>query len=347
MLLNDIRVIDLSQYIPGPYLTRMLADLGADVIKIEPPAGDPMRYFSSDKNEHLSAPYRYLNHGKKIVRLDLKTERGILKLKDLIAGADILIDGFRPGVMKRLGFEQQVLKSLNPRLIYCALTGYGHTGPYSQKAGHDLGYCAAAGLLSTHSKSRQPQIVYPPLADHVAPIQACNTILAALYAREKSGQGRFIDASLYEPLLSWHYLVKSEYISQVLGGDAAYYNIYQTADQKFVTLSALEKKFWQNFCEAVGRPEWINRHDEALPQTNLITELKLLFQNQNQAYWNELLADVDCCYEPVPEMDQILNHPQTCVRKTVDHYPNLVNDERLATTSDLLEFNDIENLTWS
>ncbi len=345
MLLKDIRVIDLSQYIPGPYLTRMLADLGAEVIKIEPPNGDPMRYFNERKT-NPSKPYCWLNRGKKISRLDLKTEQGLEKLTELITQADVLIDGFRPGVLDRFGFDRLALKSINQRLIYCTLTGYGQTGPYSQKAGHDLGYCTVAGLLSTHGKNKQPQIVYPPLADHLAPIQACNTVLAALYAREKSGLGCFIDASLYEPVLSWHYLVQSEHISQILSGDAAYYNVYQTADDQFVTLSALEKKFWQNFCEAIGKPDWTDRHEDALPQENLIKKLELLFQGQNQAYWNELLSCVDCCYEPVPDINQVVNHPQTQFRKTVDHYPNLVNDERLVTTSELIEV-DLENLSWS
>ncbi len=346
MLLTDIRIIDLSQYIPGPYLTRMLADLGAQVIKIEPPAGDPMRNFSSNKTQEISPAYRYLNQGKKIVRLNLKHEQGIKKLKDLLIDADILIDGFRPGALKRLGLTIEELTKLNPKLIYCALTGFGQTGPYSQKAGHDLGYCAVAGLLSSAKSTHTPMITYPPLADHVGALQASNSILAALYNRTRTGEGAFIDASLYEPVLSWNYLVQSEHISQVLGGDAAYYNIYQTADGKFITLSALEEKFWQNFCLAVNKKDWIDRHADKIPQQQLVTEVSELFASQDQLYWNELLKDVDCCYEPIVEIENINSHSQTQFRKTHDHYPNLINDQLLSSDKGLNEMTNIEDLAW-
>ncbi len=345
MLLKGVRVIDLSQYIPGPYLTRILADLGADVIKIEPPFGDPMRYFGSD-NSSLSESYCWLNRGKKVSILDLKTDEGSQKLNELIVRADILIDGFRPGVMPRLGFDQEQLKTLNSRLIYCALTGYGQTGPNAQSAGHDLGYCSMAGVLSSYD-NKKPIIFYPPLADHVGAIQASNSILAALYAREKSGQGCFIDASLYEPLLNWNYLVKSDYISQVLGGEVAYYNVYQTADGRFITLSALEKKFWKIFCEMVDKPNWVDRHSDSMPQTGLVAELSDLFKTNTQSYWNELFANADCCYEPVPVMDEITQHLQTRSRNVIGHYPNLIDDQRLTAKSELMEITELKDLNWN
>ena len=345
MLLNQVRVLDLSQYIPGPYLTRNLADLGAQVIKVEPPGGDPMRQFSADENT-LSPVYSWLNRGKKIVRLDLKSKSGILKLKQLLSGADILIDGFRPGVLNRLGFSREKIQMLNPKLIYCALTGFGQTGPYSQHAGHDLGYCAVAGMLSTTKKNKAPNLVYPPLADHVGSLQASNTILAALYSREKSGKGVFIDASLYEPVLSWNYLTQSDHIAQVLGGDAAYYNVYQTADDRYISLSALEEKFWNNFCQAIGKEVWQARHSDPLPQDSLIREVVQLFKSRNLSDWNACLSSVDCCYEPITEVEEITAHPQTQYRKTVDHYPNLVNDQLLSSTRHLDEIVDVENLAW-
>ena len=346
MLLDGIRVIDLSQYIPGPYLSRMLADLGAEVIKVEPPSGDPIRFFSNDKNDEISPAYRYLNHGKKIARLDLKRQQGVLKLKDLLVDADILIDGFRPGVLARLGLENNVLKQINSKLIHCAITGFGQAGPYSQQAGHDLGYCAAAGVLSTHRASQLQQITYPPLADHVGALQASNSILAALFSRTKTGKGAFIDASLYEPVLSWNYLVQSEYISQVLGGDAAYYNVYQTADGKFVTLSALEQKFWHNFCLAVTKPQWVDRHSDELPQQELKIDVSEVFEAQDQQYWNELLKDIDCCYEPIPNIEDITSHPQTQFRKTDNHYPNIIDDQLLSSDKNINEITDTEQLVW-
>lgn len=314
MLLKDIRVIDLSQYIPGPYLTRMLADLGAEVIKIEPPAGDPMRYFSADSGNEVSGQYRALNHGKKIVRLDLKKDQGVNKLKKLLVKADVLIDGFRPGAMDRLGLNRRVISRINPKLIHCALTGFGQSGPLAQKAGHDLGYCAVAGILGSHDKLKRPQITFPPLADHVGALQAGNSILAALFSRTQTGKGAFIDASLYEPVLAWQYLVQSEHINHVLGGDAAYYNVYQTRDGKYITLSALEKKFWELFCETVNKPKWINRHDDDFPQLKLKSELEEFFNSKTQVELNEILDHVDCCYQSIPEIENVADHPQTISR---------------------------------
>lgn len=346
MLLNGIRVIDLSQYIPGPYLSRMLADLGADVIKVEPPAGDPMRYFTSENNKEILPAYRYLNHGKKIIRLNLKSQQGILKFKELLVDADILIDGFRPEALARLGLAKEELKQINPKLIHCALTGFGQAGPYSQRAGHDLGYGAVAGLLSKHNTTQLPQITYPPLADHVGALQASNSILAALFSRTRTGKGAFIDASLYEPILSWNYLTQSKHISQVLGGDAAYYNVYQAADGKFVTLAALELKFWRNFCLAVTKLEWVDRHGDEFPQQKLQIEVSVLFQSQDQRYWNELLKDIDCCYEPIPDVEDVISHPQTQFRKTADHYPNIIDDQLLSSYKNLNEITNIDGLAW-
>jgi len=346
MLLAGIRIIDLSQYIPGPYLTRMLADLGAQVIKVEPPAGDPMRHFSNHHTKTLSPVYEFLNRGKTIIRLDLKSEQGISKIKNLLVDADVLIDGFRPGVLDRLGLSRERLEALNPKLIHCALTGFGQSGPYSQKAGHDLGYCAAAGILSTAVSNRLPKITYPPLADHVGALQASNSILAALLNRTKTGAGVFIDASLYEPVLNWNYLVQSEHISHVLGGDAAYYNVYQTADKKFITLSALEIKFWQNFCLAVNKDDWVQRHTDQYPQEQLIIDVSKLFKTLSQDDWNRLLSDVDCCYEPIPDVANIKSHSQSQFRKTMDHYPNLINDQLLSSDKSLNEITEIEHLSW-
>ena len=346
MLLNNIRVIDLSQYIPGPYISRMLADLGAQVIKIEPPAGDPMRYFSSDTAISISDQYRTLNHGKKIVRLDLKKDEAMVKFKDLLAKADVLIDGFRPGALDRLGLNRDVITRINSNLIHCALTGFGQTGPLALKAGHDLGYCAVAGILGTGNKLKPPAITYPPLADHVGGLQASNSILAALYSRTQTGKGAFIDASLYEPILAWQYLVQSEHIAQVLGGDAAYYNVYQTRDQQYITLSALETKFWELFCVTVNKSQWIHRHSDDFPQSRLKEELAEFFNDRTQLQHNEMFADVDCCYEPIPEMDDIDTHPQTLSRGVINHYPNIIDSQRLASSDKLNEISEFENIDW-
>ena len=346
MLLANVRVLDLSQYIPGPYITRMLADLGAQVIKVEPPAGDPMRHFGAESQDAVSNVYRALNQGKKIIRLNLKDDCEALVFKELLSKADVLIDGFRPAALDRLGFDRQTINRLNNTLIHCALSGFGQSGPLALKAGHDLGYCAVAGMLGSHNRKELPLISYPPLADHVGGLQACNSILAALYARTQTGQGCFIDASLYEPVLAWQYIAQSERISQILGGGAAYYNVYQTSDEKFITLSALEEKFWFAFCEAVGKPHWIVRHSDALPQIKLKSELDQFFNTHAFSQVSTLLTDVDCCFEPVSQMNNVYDHPQTVSRGVIHHYPNIIDGQTLSSKRELNEITEIENICW-
>ena len=346
MLLADVRVLDLSQYIPGPYLTRMLADLGAQVIKIEPPTGDPMRHFGAESQATESTVYRALNQGKKIIRLNLKDETDAHKFKNLLINADVLIDGFRPGVLDRLGFDRQSIAEVNKNLVHCALTGFGQSGPLAQKAGHDLGYCAVAGLLSSHDKQASPVISYPPVADHVGGLQACNSILAALYFRSQSGEGSYIDASLYEPVLAWQYVAQSEPIRQVLGGGAAYYNVYRTIDAKHITLAALEYKFWTAFCDAVSQTQWIERHGDELPQINLKRELDQFFSAKTLAQVSDLLADVDCCFEVIPDLDKVSEHSHTISRRVINHYPNRINNQQWASDRALNEITAIEDIRW-
>ena len=335
--LNGYRVLDLSQYIPGPFATRMLSDLGADVIKVEPPRGDPMRNFMLSDDSTPSALYRHLNRGKRITRLDLKTDAGKAALSRLIKDADVLLESFRPGVMERLGFDKARLEQLNPQLVHCALSGFGQNGPYRDHAGHDLTYCAAAGALSGSGTRQQPTMTFPPLADHAGAMQAVNAIQSALLGRARTGRGAFIDISLFESALAWQYLGLSEAEAErehdreqlLLNGGAACYNIYQTSDNQFFALAPLEAKFWRAFCEAMEHPAWISRQLEAMPQTALINELRALFLSQPLEYWSELLSDVDCCFEAIPPLHQVTSHPQVVARQLIHDwqpaYPAWIN----------------------
>ena len=326
--LSRYKILDLSQYIPGPFATRQLADLGADVIKVEPPAGDPMRHFMSDASDcdtsssDYSPIYQHLNRGKRIVKIDLKQDSGKQTLSKLIKNADVLLESFRPGVMSRLGFDREALNKLNPTLIHCALSGFGQNGPYEQKAGHDLTYCAVSGALSNSGTSERPVMSFPPVADHAGAMQACNTILAALLSRTHTNQGAFIDISLYESALAWQYLNFYESNPQretlLLNGGAACYNIYQTADGRFIALAPIEKKFWMTFCEAVSKPEWIDRQSDSLPQTALIQSVSDLFKTESLSYWDSVFENVDCCYEPILLADEVAKHPQVISRGNLD-----------------------------
>lgn len=330
--LKGYRVLDLSQYIPGPYATRQLADMGADVIKVEPPSGDPMRHFMFSPNEDTpySPIYQHLNRGKRIVKINLKQESGKQALSTLIEEADVLLESFRPGVMAKLGFDRDTLNKLNPKLIHCALSGFGQNGPYEQKAGHDLTYCAVSGALSNSGTNERPVMSFPPVADHAGAMQASNTILAALLSRTRTHRGAFLDISLYESVLAWQYLNfyesslggthknKSQRETLLLNGGAACYNIYQTKDMRFIALAPLEPKFWVVFCEAVSKPEWIERQSDALPQTSLIQEVSDLFAEKTLAHWSYLFKDVDCCYEPILLTDEVTTHPQVIARNALN-----------------------------
>lgn len=358
-LLSGYRVLDMSQYIPGPYAARSLADLGAEVIKIEPPSGDPMRGFMCQQREGGVSPlYRHLNRGKTVASLDLKEVADRQKLARLLRGADVLLESYRPGVMARLGFDRDRLKALNPRLVHCALSGFGQSGPYCDRAGHDLTYCAAAGALSASGTAERPVMTFPPMADHAGAMQAVNMILAALLGRERSGRGVFLDISLTESILNWQYVGllqppdsgNTQREQLLLNGGAACYNIYATADRKFVALAALENKFWKAFCLRVEHPEWIARQDEPLPQKTLIAELISLFAGHTQQQWQAILAESDCCFEPIPECNESVNHPQftarACLNGAAPGYPGWINEAPVETASDYVELSAEETPLW-
>ncbi len=317
--LAGVKVLDLSQYLPGPFATQILADLGADVVKVEPPAGDPMRRFIAVDPDGISPFYKQVNAGKSIIRLNLKTRTDKEVFERLVKGADILLESFRPGVMERLGFDSKRLKMLNPGLVHCALSGFGQTGPYRLRGGHDLSYMALTGGLSATGTEKEPVIIFPPLADHAGAQQAVIMILAALLRRGISGKGSHIDVSLFETALSWQSIGfgmagrDPQNIARAHGlltGGAAYYHIYRTSDDRFMAFAAIEEKFWLSFCQAVERPDWIERQREPLPQSALISELQSLFASRNFREWSELAADVDCCLEPVLEFGEVKEHPQ-------------------------------------
>ncbi len=334
-LLEDVRVIDLSQYIPGPFATRQLADLGAEVIKVEPPGGDPMRRFMHREDGTPSPVYRHLNRGKRVAEIDLKSDAGREALSALIEDADILLESYRPGVLARLGFDRERLDRLNPRLIHCALSAYGQTGPLAQRAGHDINYCALSSQSIVSGTAERPVIGYPPIADHVAAMQASIAMLAALHARGSRGIGTYIDISLTESILSWQYLPMladaGERAASILNGGAACYNLYRCADGEFVCLGAIETGFWKKFCVAVEQPDWIERQYESMPQRELIAEVALLFSQHPRAYWSNLLEPVDCCFEVLSIAGDLARHPQFESRHALNDagptYPAWINHQ--------------------
>ncbi len=324
-LLSGIRVLDLSQWIPGPCTAQTLADLGAQVLKIEPPGGDPMRKFDPPDEDGLCAAYKLVNAGKRIVTLDLKADAGREQARTLLAAADVLVESFRPGTLDRLGLSADVRAQVNPRLIHVGLSGWGQTGPYRLRAGHDLTYMAVAGAIGLTGTTDEPAMPCPPMSDHASALLATMAVTAALFSRERTGRGASLDVSMMETMLGWQSLglthtARGQPTARgmtMLTGGAAWYRSYATADGRFVALAAIEPKFWQQFCTAVDRPDWLDRQNDPLPQTALIHEIATLFADHTLSHWLELLGPVDCCVEAVLDLAELSDHPQIAARGQV------------------------------
>ena len=322
-MLQGIRVLDLSQFIPGPYTTMLLADLGADVVKVEPPHGDPQIADGPLDGDGISLWYRIVNRNKRIVTLDLKSAEGRAVLDRLIGAADVLLESYRPGVLARLGYDTARLEELNCRLIHCALSGWGQTGPYRLRVGHDNNYQAAAGVLDVSGTLDQPVAANPPVADFAGALNAFGLIAAALFRRERTGRGAFIDIGLSDAALA---LLGPDVAALAqpgfdtrrgrgpYAGAWACYNTYRCACGGHVTIGALETRFWANFCETVGRPDWITHHNDPRPQTTLIAEVAALIATRSRAEWIADLASIDACFHEVLVLGELTENPQVVAR---------------------------------
>jgi len=352
--LENVRVIDLSQYIPGPFATRQLADLGAEVIKIEPPTGDPMRFFMHADADELSPIYRHLNRGKRVCKLDLKSAGDKQLLRQLIQDADILLESFRPGALARLGFDRKELDRINPGLIHCALSGFGQNGPDALRSGHDINYNALSSQSIVSGSAQRPVIGYPPIADHAAAMQASVAMLAALHARRQNPGSIYLDISITESITSWQYLpilTKADTrAASILNGGAACYNIYQCADEGFISLGAIETGFWKNFCDALQKPQWISQQYASMPQQALIAEVAEHIARRPLDYWHQLLDSVDCCYAPLLTPGQLCANPQVQARESLSefgpNYPAWINDTVVEIDESIVEIEDPQSLNW-
>ncbi len=326
--LSGVRVLDLSQFLPGPFAAQMLADMGADVLKVEPPKGDPMRDINPISNARGPAPFHALiNAGKRIVNIDLKTEAGRTAFERLVEKAQVLIESYRPDVMERLGFGRARLAEINPRLVHCALSGYGQNGPQRLYAGHDINYLAMTGALLATGPEAKPMQPFPPQVDYGAAQQAVIAVLGGLLG----GKGCFLDVAMADALVAWQASSLAEEALaaaegregarrgvDLLNGGAACYQVYETADGGYISLGAVEEVFWRNFCAAVGREDWTERQLDAMPQKALIDEVAEMVKGRERRHWDALLGPVDCCYHPVLAYDEVAEWPQVAARKIID-----------------------------
>jgi crotonobetainyl-CoA:carnitine CoA-transferase CaiB-like acyl-CoA transferase len=313
-----MRVVDMGQYIPGPFATLLLIDLGAEVVKVEPPGGDPMRVFGPLDPDGISPLYKVLNAGKTVVTADLKSEAGKDQLTRLIRKSHILVESFRPGVLDRLGFGTAALDAINKTLTHVMLSGFGQTGPWRLKAGHDLTYLALTGSLAMQGTEESPVMPFPPAADHAGALMAVIAVLSGLLRRLRTGQGAHLDVSLHESALALNGLglalgardAETGRCRDLLNGGAAYYGIYRTKDGGFLAFAPIEFKFWAAFCEAVRRPDLLHRQADPLPQVALKAELESLFSTKTRDEWGVALAAADCCVEPVLDPREVPDLPQ-------------------------------------
>ncbi len=315
--LDGLVALDLTRLLPGAAATQMLAQFGAEVIKVEEPGGDYARSMPPFVDGE-GAVFRATNRGKRSVVLDLKTRPGVEAFRDLVRGADVLIESFRPGVLRRLGLDYEALRPLNPRLIYASLTGYGQSGPRSAAAGHDVNYLAAAGLLTP------PSIPPGQIADLAGgAMQAVIGILLALQAREKTGEGQHVDVAMTDGIAWLMTLPAAVYAATgagatVLTGGCACYRLYQAADGRWLAVGALEPKFWRVVCERLGRPDLAQEQFvEGARRKQIIEEVAEIFAGRASGEWLERFADCDCCVTLVHELEEILSDPQLRQRGTV------------------------------
>jgi len=316
-----MRVLDLSRLFPGPYCSRILADFDFEVIKVElPGGGDWSRYVPPlDPESGEGLLFRALNRGKKSLTLDLKSGEGQAVFLRLVETADVLLESFRPGVMERLGLGYETLAAANPQLVYCSLSGYGPTGPYRDRAGHDLNYQGLAGLIHlTGRRDGPPAMLGAPVADLSGALWAAVGILLALLARQQTGRGQRVDSSLLGGALACMTLPLTRHLggqpmqrgASDLNGGLVCYNLYQTADGGYVTLSTLEPEFWAVFCAATGREDLLgSQFAPAIPGEPAYDELCTLFRTRTREEWVQALAGVDACCEPVYDVGEALDSP--------------------------------------
>jgi alpha-methylacyl-CoA racemase len=319
--LQGVRVLDLSRLLPGGFCSLLLADFGADVVKVEDTGmGDYVRwsppYYEGADDSAKGALFLALNRNKRSVRIDLKTEGGREVLLRLAKDADVLLESFRPGVLDRLGVGYETLREANPGLVICAITGYGQDGPLRDRSGHDMNYLGLVGLLGLTGEAEGPPI---QAAGQIADIgggalMAAFGILAALRHRDASGEGQVVDVSMADGALSWLAMVAARHFADgsvpqrgglELAGSLVCYRPYQCADG-WVTLGALEPKFWQAWCRGVGREDLIPKQFEQ-PDSAAHVEVQSIFMGRTREQWEAFAGEHDCCLEPVLALDEALD----------------------------------------
>ena len=329
--LSSLKVLDFSTLLPGPFASLLLADMGAEVLRIESPTRVDLTRVLPPHVDGVSASHAYLNRNKRCISLDLKQPAAVEVVKKLVAEYDIVLEQFRPGVMDKLGVGYEALKAINPKLIYVSITGYGQTGPYKDRAGHDINYLALSGLASHTGRADSGPL---PLGMQVADIaggslHGVGGLLAAVVQRQAAGVGQAVDISMTDCAFSLNAMAGAAYLAageepgmegNALNG-GSFYDYYQTRDGQWFSVGSLEPQFMLQLCAALGRPElakWGLRPDK---QGELKNEIRIEFEKRDAAQWRELFASMDACVEPMLSFAEAVEHPQIRARELVLEVP--------------------------
>ncbi|WP_303289107.1 CaiB/BaiF CoA-transferase family protein [Marinobacter sp. SS5-14b] len=327
--LSTLKILDFSTLLPGPYATMMLADMGAEVLRVEAPDRVDLTKVMPPFDGKFSTTYSYLSRGKQTLSLNLKQEGSVEKVKELVQEYDIVVEQFRPGVMDRLGIGYEALKAINPNLIYCAITGYGQTGPYKDRAGHDINYLALSGVASHCGRADSGP---PPMGIQIADVaggshHAVMGILAAVIQRQQTGQGAFIDISMTDAAFALNAMAGSAALaggqpqkpeSGMLNG-GTFYDYYQTSDGRWLSVGSLEPQFSARLCDTLGIGEMKSLTMSQNPehQQKLKAVIKERLAAKTFAEWRVIFAEVDACVEPVLTIEEAAEHPQIKARRMV------------------------------
>ncbi len=334
-VLDGIKILELARVPPAELPGMMLADMGADVLKIETPGGE---HAGGDVDAERRAAFAFVNRNKRSMTLNLKAAEGQAVFRRLATAADVIIEGFRPGVMTRLGADYETIRALNPRIVYCSLSGFGQDGPYRDYPAHDLNYLSLAGVLGLiGERDRKPVIPLNLVADYAgASLHGALGIVLALFARERTGRGQHVDVSYLDTTISllaatpnMRFFFSDGLAPRrgegFLGGSYPYYAIYETRDGKLLTIGCTEPWLWENFCRAIGRPDltrFARRPDQFVRAANAEEEaarreIEAIIRTRDRDEWYDLLVRADVCVGKVYDVDEMVQDPQVLHRRMV------------------------------
>jgi len=331
-MLSDVKILDLSTLLPGPYASMMLADLGAKVLRVESPTRVDLVREMTPQVGSSSAAHQYLNRSKESIALDLKQPEAIEIIKALVEEYDVVLEQFRPGVMDRLGIGYEALKTVNPKIIYCAITGYGQTGPYKDRAGHDLNYLAIAGISSYSKRKEQSPI---PQGIQIADVAGGSLhgvigILTALYHRQRTGEGQMIDISMTDCAFALNAMSGAGALagneiptaeSQLLNG-GTFYDYYQTSDGRYLSVGSLEPQFFSGLCQLLDLDHLLLLANKASAQQQIKDSFTYAFMQKTYDQWQAIFIKLDLCVEPVLNLKEASEHPQIVARELIIDVPH-------------------------